>query len=243
MPRLGRAGHVDIESRHAHLDEHLTAGLIQPQVALQGVQIVILGLLVQPYVGVEIAQCDEQLHALQLGQPALLVELTLEQEGASEFGYRQLQLVGAIVRQAVQGMPLGQLSLIALQGGLEPGEQGEGLIRGRRLQGKGHLLQLEIPQSGRLLMGGSQGSGSGVVELGAAVISQGGLGQGTGMEQFHVLARDGVELDEIGGRIAHRAPLGVLQQGRTGLGLGQPAQEQQKIAVHFRGGPGSWAPS
>ena len=243
LPCLGRAAHVEIESCHARLDECLAAGFIQPQIALQGVQVVILGLLVQPNVGVEIAQCDEQLHALQLGQLALLVELTLEQEGASELGDRQLQLVGAIVRQAVQGMPLSQLCRIVLQGWLESGEQGEGLIRGRGVQGKSYLLQLEIPQPSRLLMGGGQGSGSGVVELGASVIPLGGLGQGAGMEQLHVLTRDGVELGEIAGGIAHRAPLGVLQQGWTGLDLGQPAQEQQKIAVHFRGGPGSWAPS
>ncbi|MNS95909.1 hypothetical protein D3C72_1301870 [compost metagenome] len=152
-------------------------------------------------------------------------DLLLEPEGGLEFGDRLFQALGAIEGESVQGVPLRLLGRMTPDTGLELAQQAEGLLRRLCVQGECHLLQPEVQQAQRLLAGGGQPAGAGVVEQGLGVVPEGRLGQGSRVKQLHVWPRLGIEALQIAGGIARRLQFSLFQQG-SGLQLGHPEQCQ-----------------
>ena len=176
-------------------------------------------------IGIEVAKGHQQAGTLQGGEGASWPFL-LELEGGLELGDRLLQLLGTVECEAIEGMPFGLLLGMAQDGRPELGQQVEGLLGGLGIQGQGNLLQSEVEQAPELLLGTGQPAGAGVVQQGLLVTAQRGLGQGSGVEQLHVLLRAGVEALQVADGIARRLQFCLFQQGGSGLQLGYPEQRQ-----------------
>lgn len=121
---------------------------------------------------------------------------------------------------------------MASDGGSELLQQGERLIRRLGVQGEGDLLQAKVEQAQGLLLGAGQPAGPGVVEQGLWIAPQRGLGQGPGVEQFHILLGTGVEALQIADGIARRLQFSLFQQGGSCLQLGHPEQRQCHYESH-----------
>lgn len=135
--------------------------------------VIAFGLPRQIEVGIEVAEGHQQAGALQAGDGGVRYRL-LEAKGGLELGDRCAELLGAIEREPVEGVPLGGLLRMAGDGGFELLQQGERLIRRFGIRGEGDLLQAEVEQAQGLLLGTGQPAGTGVVEQGLRIAPQRG---------------------------------------------------------------------